>query len=167
MHLALKERKVVLDYGNAGSNPNQTIDLSCVGGTRAYPDFTEQGEEVLNFYECQEGHHSHYPLSCEVKRWTDIYAALRAGGETRAVCFYLVNPDPYTINGLKQKRLYKDRMDKVVEISRANRKPEQPFVLFFCFYPVCKFPGNEQLFPEILADADFPDELKTCVRCVY
>lgn len=165
MHLALKERKVVLDYGNSGSNPNQTIDLSCVGGTRAFPDFTEQLEEVFNFFECQEDHHSHYPLSCEVKRWNDIYAALRAGGETRAIAFYLVNPDSYTVDGVKGKWKYKERMDKVVEISRKT--PERPFTLFFCFYPVCKFEGIEDLFPEILDDPDFPDELKKCVRCVY
>jgi hypothetical protein len=167
MHLALKERKVVLDYGNSGSNPNLTVDLSCVGGTRAHPDFTEQGEEVLNFYECQEHHHSHYPLSCEVKRWNDIYSALRVGGETRAICFYLVNPDSYTIDGVKEKTLFRERMDAVVNLSRRNRKPEQPFTLFFCYYPVCKYPGKKDRFPEILMDPDFPEELKGCVRCIY
>lgn len=167
MHLALKERKVVLDYGNSGSNPNQHIDLSCVGGTRAYPDFTVQKEKVLELWECQENHHSHYPLSCEVKRWNDIYSALRASGETRAVVFYLVNPDAYTVCGEKKKRTFTARMDQIVDISRANEEPELLFTLFFAYYPVGRFKGKKYLFPVILDDPDFPDELKKCVRCVY
>lgn len=167
MHLALKERGKVLDYGNSGSNPNTHIDFSCLGGTRAFVDFVVQKSDVLELWECQEFHHSHYPLSCEVKRWNDIYSALRIGGETRAIVFYLVNPDPYSVDGVKQKITFKARMDKVVDISNKEEKDRRPFTLYFAFYPTCSFPGTKHKYPEILKDPDFPDELKKCVMCVY
>lgn len=167
MHKAFLDRGLTPDYGGGeGKNPNQTVDLSCIGGTRAYPDFTFQLEHMLVFGECDEHWHSDRMLSCETKRMTEIQTVQIMGGEKRPIVFLRINPDSFTVDGEKKKVLYEKRMDDVVDFVKKF-KPEKDLTIAYFFFPVCKFPGTKHRYPEILKDPDFPEELKKCVKCVY
>lgn len=165
-HKGFLKRDMTPDYGNSGKNPNQLVDFSCMGGTRAFIDFVFQFEHMLLLTELDEWGHSDRMLSCETKRMMDVVAALRIGGEKRPIVWLRINPDKYTIDGKVEKKPFEHRMDDAVKWAKGF-KPIKDVTICYAYFSVCKFPGTKHRYPEILADSDFPKELKQCVMCLY
>jgi hypothetical protein len=162
MRLALEKLGVKFD------EINRRISHACIESTWAEIDFICQAVDAIEFWECQEHQHVDYGVSCEIKRWTNSYAAHQITGDPRNLAFYLVNPDPYEIDGVKQNRSFDERMQIVVEFKNDPKdRPTKPFSLFFFFYSVRTDPKTGWCWPVIFDDPAFPAELKECCRCIY
>jgi hypothetical protein len=150
-----RKRGLVLDQRE------QSISLHCIGGTVARPDYVQQSARFVGLHECQENEHTDYGVSCETKRLTDIYAVLQMSGETRNIVFFWVNPDPFTIDGLRYKADYAKLMDTVYDYAtNPEKEPTTPLSLLVFNYSMRQ--GRLAIFD----DPDFPEHLKPLVRSV-
>jgi len=141
------------------------IDFSCIGqdrdGSRCYIDFlleikdNENKTKGIIFLEIDEHQHlfSNYPVSCEIRRMSDVHRTVTLEGNALPIAFIRYNPDKMKIDGDPIKYLKRDREAKLVEALK-NWQFDQPFGVYYMFYDQI---DNE---PEIFLDPDYRESFK-------
>ena len=109
--------------------------------------------------ETDEVQHKGYPVACEVRRMTDVVAAIRCSGDTRKILWVRFNPDAFFVDGRRCKVLRKDKMVRLVEFLRTS-KPIKDVEIAYLFYDTTN--GK----PEIFAHKDYDESVKKLVTHV-
>lgn len=120
----LKEKRVIKAATNRGvvfEAQNAHIDLSCLHdpkSKRVFPDTTVQKATHAAIVEIDEKQHigPSYDLSCETARPAKIHEACMASLVGRPLLFIRINPDAFKVDGVTKRVLFRERMDKLVEL---------------------------------------------------
>jgi hypothetical protein len=103
----------------------------------AFVDFAITAPWGAILLEVDEGMHSAYPASCDVRRDFDMCASLVLGsGHKTAILRY--NPDSFRVDGKPKRVSTKDRQRRLVEVLRAwlleDPAPGLQLARFFLYY---------------------------------
>ena len=98
----------------------------------AYPDFAIAKEWGYVLLEVDEGQHSSYPSSCDVRRDFDI-AASTALGSGQKLMILRYNPDAFRVAGKNRTVSQKERQAKLLETLNTLEEP-QGFRRLFMYY---------------------------------
>lgn len=141
-----------------------TIAFSCFSSetARARIDYTiDMGSHVV-LLENDECQHRQYPISCELRRMTDVTAAIQcSSGVTsvtpRPLLWVRFNPDGFKINGATQQVERKVRIETLVDFIREYH-PTKPMEVAYFYYNL-----NNAGTPEICDDAEYATEMKPLI----
>lgn len=122
-------------------------------------DFNVYKKDRNEFIECMERQHDYKPVQCDPVRAVVIKEAQLAAGNDLPTIFHFFNPDRYDVDGVLAKFPYEKRVDALVKDLDAEEKPDlPPLTIKYWFYNTRK--GQ----PVVLSDADYPQEVKPCVK---
>ncbi len=115
-------------------------------------DFVCYFEDRIVCLEVDEDQHSHYGVACDVARMLNI-AAQHTMRSPLPLHFIRYNPDAWQVDGRKQKALRQQRHSWIL---RELMRSVHDFTITYLCYDMAN--GR----PVVLADGDFPEDLKAC-----
>lgn len=149
--------------------PQHMIDFTCVGddreGSRCFIDFLveckdDQGKtKGIVFLEVDEYQHSHYDVSCELRRMTDVHRSLIMEGNTIPITFVRYNPHAFKVDDKTKRTLLKVREERLVQFLNEMIF-DKDFQVSYLFYDI-----TEDV-PTIFQDASYDETFKTLVTNV-
>lgn len=117
-------------------------------------DFVCYFEDRVVCLEVDEDQHAHYGVACDVARMLNI-AAQHTLRSPLPLHFIRFNPDAWRVDGQKEKTLCRQRHSWIL---RELLRPVQDFTITYLCYDMAD--GR----PAVLADGEFPEELKRACR---
>tara|TARA_Y100000591_G_scaffold273055_1_gene248831 strand:+ start:211 stop:747 length:537 start_codon:yes stop_codon:yes gene_type:complete len=134
-----KKEERVKDFLNENDIPFErevSIEFSCfdTSGKRARIDFVIPRPWGCILLEVDEDQHKfyNYEVSCEVKRMMDVVTSIRTESDSK-ILFIRYNPDPFSIDGKKQKVSREERETKLLELIQMYN-PHIDVAIQYLFY---------------------------------
>ncbi len=164
-HLAIS-----LKNANIQFDRELMVDFKCSLPERAQQfariDFVIYKEDKIFLLENDEFQHSHYEVSCETRRMTDVYSSLvlEEKFQGNKIVWIRYNPDAFKINGQTTRITKKDRDQKLFDLL-DNFQTEMNMAIIYMFYD-CELDEEGEHTPAIFDDADYNVELKDVVVTV-
>jgi hypothetical protein len=161
--LELKSEDIVFD-----SKPGFRIDLSCVGGTNAQPDWVVNAFGFRWWIEYDEGQHKGYPVACDASRMLKIVDMLFVTGQDDPLYFLRVSTDSFTRNGKKVTNVkYGDIIRFVVRMIKTYKpkfKEGERYKVGYVGYDT-RGPDLAHQWPVVCDDTEYPQEMQQHVEC--
>ena len=133
------------------------IDFKCIGRTHANIDFLIMMNGVMIYLEVDETQHDWYPLSCEVRRMSDVFGSMVIEGITMPGVFIRYNPHAYKIDGVTQRIKMKERHTLLLQaIEKASTATQNQ--IMYLFYDL-----DENNRPCVLSDPDYDESIEEMV----
>jgi len=142
------------------------IDFWCVGdvdGKCAKVDFLLLINGHIVFLEVDENQHKfgYGGISCDMKRMAKIVESLTVGGNTLPVIFIRYNPHVFSVDGVRQKVLKKDREAALVAMLQDDSAPMfhtgRPLAVSYMYYDMVEG------MPEVVTSAEYNESIRECV----
>jgi hypothetical protein len=151
-----KEERVARYLTDAGITFEREVTISFCGEVErrfARVDFTIYREWGTDILEVDEDQHSHYPTGCDAARMLNIFAeVMKRGDRAGKIRFIRFNPDPYRVDGEKQKTSQRDRHTALMRVLESV--PEQQFSVVYLFY------DRTGPLPDVCLDPEFPNTVR-------
>lgn len=145
------------------------IDFTCVGddreGCRCFIDFLvecndDQGKtNGVVFLEVDEYQHSHYEVSCELRRMSDVHRSLIMEGNTIPIAFVRYNPHAFKVDAETKRTPLKVREERLVKFLNEMTF-DKDFQVSYLYY------DTTEDVPTIFHDASYDATFKQLVRHV-
>jgi hypothetical protein len=99
-------------------------------------DFTLYRKDCTILLEVDENQHKYGygGISCDMKRMSHIYTAIRITGNMLPILFLRYNPHDFKIENIKQKVEEKERQEKLIKFINSYCPSDKEMEIFYLYY---------------------------------